>query len=109
MSFFAEQTSVVDLGGGNTVTIRKLTFGQAVEINSKAYKSGTFDIFQHGLERLVLSITAWEGSEFDGRPVSRKNIEALPSEVIRQVNDAIAKLNKDVDADEGNASGAATN
>ncbi|MGV1048231.1 MAG: hypothetical protein ACOYD4_06880 [Solirubrobacterales bacterium] len=98
------------MGDGNTVTIKKLTYGENTECNSKAYRAdGTFDVFRHNLARMQASVTEWSGEGFEGQVVSYENIGKLPLEVVRKINDAIATLNKDVGEDEGNASGAATN
>jgi hypothetical protein len=109
MGFFTAQTKVVDLGNGNSVTLHKLTYGESIEASSRALVAGNFDPFRHSLERLLASVQAWEGKDFEGQPVTPENIKALPLEVTRKLNDALVKLNNDISDDEGNASGAATN
>lgn len=109
MSFYATQTKVVDLGDGNSITIRKLSYGESSTVNSKAYSTGVYDPFRFSMERMLLCVTAWDGSGFDGRSVTPENIKALPVEIAGKINNAIAEFHSVVTIEEGNASGAATN
>lgn len=103
MGFFEAQTSVVDLGDGNRVTIRKLPYGENLEILSRAMTpNGHLDAFQHARYRMRACITEWEGPGFEGRKCNKENIDALPQEIAARINDAISGLNKEVTEDEGN-------
>lgn len=94
MSFFTIQTLTVDLGDGNTVTLKKLSAGEANAAMSAAtskidlMRSGrksrsqkptnghkpqdepeqdielTLDLHRLGLERTARAIVAWEGEGF---------------------------------------------
>jgi hypothetical protein len=109
MGFFEPQTKDVDLGGGNRVTIRKLSYGENLETLSRAMTAnGHLDAFQHARFRMQASVTDWQGPGFEGRKCSKENIDALPQVIAAKINDAISDLNKEVSDDEGNESGGAT-
>jgi len=85
MGFFTSTTKVIDLDGGNTVTLRKVTFEQYAEAHSKASK-----IVDDGLrldwplfrvEVLKRAVVSWEGPGFEGQPPTPENIAALPWEI----------------------------
>lgn len=103
MSFFTEQTSVVDLGDGNTVTLRKLTYGESADILSASMKVGEIDWVKYRVRQLEKSVIGWSGPGFEGREITPSNIAALPVAVGRKISDAANDLNTDVSADEGNA------
>jgi hypothetical protein len=103
MGFFDAQTKTVDLGDGNSVVIRKLTYGENLDCLSRALtQHGHLDSFLHARHRLRIAIVSWQGTGFEGREVNPKNIDALPIDIARKVNDALAELNKEVTEEEGN-------
>lgn len=97
MGFFSQTTKVVDLGGGNSVTLRSLTFGERQELQSRCMKIGAsmngknsgaeaaFDVAL--MQRLTWqkAISAWDGPGFEGRPVTAENIDALPAWLLDQL------------------------
>ncbi len=100
MSFFAPPTKQIDLGGGNTVTLRKMTYGELLS----TYNDGV----QHaGLEQAACSLVSWSGPDFDGRPANRENLLALPFDVTTEIVKAAIEINT-VSKDEGEGSGVAT-
>ena len=100
MSFFAPPTKQIDLGGGNTVTLRKMTYGEMLA----TYDDGV----QHvGVEQTLCSLVSWQGPDFDGRPANRENFLALPFDISTQIIKAALEINT-VSKDEGEGSGVAT-
>lgn len=114
MSFFTEQTRVVEIDKHNRATLRKLSFGQRQEAISLSMKFNPFtqaadvDYARFNRERLYRALVSWEGPGFEGRPVTPENIDALPVEVADKLVAAMNELNSDLTADEGNASAAPT-
>jgi hypothetical protein len=115
MSFFTQQTRVVELDEQNRVTLRKLSYGQASEATSRAFKVNPFtqsaemDYPRLRAEQLHRAVVAWEGPGFEGRPVTVDNIDALPTWITDKLLDVMSDINDNVTADEGNESGALTN
>jgi hypothetical protein len=105
MSFFDRQTATVEIDDENRVVIRKLTYGErqrclSVAARGKLDQGGEsvdLDPGRLALERLSVAIVSWEGPGFDGRPVSRENIEALPPEVLDPVTLALAEMGTGLD------------
>lgn len=107
MSFFNQQTRVVEIDASNRVTIRKLTYGQQQAVMSAAMTfrmdmvagqtaqmtTGNLDPFRLKREEMYTAIVAWEGDGFEGRSVTRENIDALPPEVIGIIQAAVDELN----------------
>lgn len=91
MSFLAEQTKTVDVGGGNSVTVRKMTFGVRQRILSKHTKLDVkaqdviIDQAMLRYDQLRLNIVSWAGPDFDGFPVTDENIERLPPDIADQL------------------------
>lgn len=82
MSFFTNQTEVVDLGGGNTVTLRKATFADTAAAQGSALqRTGDkleLDWPRYRLELVKRTVVGWSGPGFDGREPTPDNIAALP-------------------------------
>lgn len=107
MSFFSQQTKVVEIDADNRVTVRKLTYGQqqaamsaamTFKIQMEAGQSaqmttGSLDPFRLKREELYAAIVAWEGAGFEGRPVTQENIDALPPEITALIQAAVEDLN----------------
>ena len=105
MSFFTAQQRTVIIDDANHVVIRKLTYGQQQAIMSAAMvfemsmsdtgnvATGKLDPFRLKREELAAAIVSWSGDGFDGRPVTRENIEALPPDVIDIIQEAVNDLN----------------
>jgi hypothetical protein len=86
MSYFTQQTKVVDLEGGNTVTVRKLTYAERQNVIDRATKVGgnmeaEIHVGRMKLELLCAAVVSWTGPDFEGRPPTAENIGALPPEV----------------------------
>ena len=101
MGFFASTDKTVELGGGNTVTIKRVTYGERQEAASKSVKGGILDMPRYQMELLCRAVVSWEGPDFEGRPASAENIAELPGyiadKLVSEAN-ALAELT----ADEGN-------
>lgn len=108
MSFFkqAQQTKVVRIDDENTVTVRRLTFGESQEVLSEslaidvAEQDAQFDFARNQSARLVRAVVSWEGPGFEGRPVTRENILALPVEVGQAIIKAVDAINAGLSEDE---------
>ena len=94
-SFFAQATKRVEIDAENSVTIRKLNYGQrqdsvggATRINPLTQEA-SIDIPRLRLEQLHAAIVSWEGPGFEGRPVSKENIKALPTDVAEKIEQAL--------------------
>jgi hypothetical protein len=123
MSFFSQQTRVIEIDSQNSVTVRKLTYEQqqAVMSASMTFKlsmqtgqaaqmtTGELDPFRLKREELIASIVSWEGEGFEGRPVTRENIGALPPDIIAIIQAGVDELNGGLSADEKKASIVTTN
>jgi hypothetical protein len=84
MSFFVNQTKTVDLEGGNTVTLRKITFADKVDVQSRSMRMNgdglSIDYPKYRLELLKKSLVSWDGPDFDGQPANAETIgQLLPS------------------------------
>ena len=102
--FYAEQTVVVDLGGGNKATLRKLTYGEFSTILSEArIAGGEIDGVKYSRKQAEVGLVAWEGPGFAGREANVANFRALPVRLGNKLATAAATLNQDVSEDEGNA------
>lgn len=105
-SFFSEQTRTVDLDAENSVTVRKITYGAQQAALSKSSKinpvtqEASIDFAGLRQEQLVAAIVAWDGPGFDGRPVSRENILALPTDIAAKIEAGIEAFNAPLSDDE---------
>lgn len=105
-SFFTEQTRVVEIDEDNRVTVRKLTYGRRQQTISKASKinpvnqEASLDFAQMRVEQLVAGVVSWEGLGFEGRPVNRENILALPPEVAEKIEAGIDAFNQPLTGEE---------
>lgn len=119
MSFFDKQTRTIVLDEENSVVVRKLTYGEQQAAMSAAMSfemtlatgkgqqgnaTGKLDPFRMKREELYSAVVSWAGPGFDGRPVSRENIDALPPEVIDAIQAATDELNGGLSDDEKKAS-----
>ena len=114
MSFFTAQQRVVDIegpGGTNTVTVRKLTYGEQQAVISASTSvdmtGGTdanikIDPAKMQELQLVAAIVSWEGPDFD-RPLTKANVLALPPAVAAAITAGVEGLNEPLDAAEKNA------
>lgn len=105
MGFFTSQTQVVDLGGGNTVTMRKATFADVAAAQGAAVqRTGEkleLDWPRYRLELVKRTVLTWEGPGFEGQPPTHENIAALPSSVGERLASAAVDLSA-LSEDEGN-------
>lgn len=106
MSYYTPQTSVLDLGDGNTVTVRKRAYGDeqnAIAANTKIdpmHNTGNVDAAGMAKALLLAGIVSWDGPGFEGRPVSLANLEALPVAVAERISEAVAAINESQSAGE---------
>ena len=55
------------------------------------------------LEQLLTCVVGWDGPGFEGRPVNRASIEALPTEVAEKIEAAMDSFNTPMSSDEKKA------
>ncbi len=117
MGFFTQQRATVVLDAENSVTVRKLTYGEQQAAMSAAMQfemsmgqdgkgntaTGKLDPFGMKREELITAIVSWEGPGFESRAVTRQNILALPPEIIDAIQTVVDELNAGADADEKKA------
>ncbi len=87
-TFWDLPTKTIDLGDGNTVTVRKLTFADAQKVwGDKSLYEGPAETAatRYAAAVLRLAISAWAGPGFEGRGVSPEHIDALPMSIINQL------------------------
>lgn len=105
MSFLAEQTKTVDVGGGNSVTVRKMTFGTRQRILSKHTKLDVrtqdvqVDQAMLRFDQLRLNIVSWAGPDFDGYGVTDENVNNLPVDLADKILAEIDEFNTLSDAE----------
>lgn len=96
MGFFTAQTKTVDLGGGNTAVVRKLTFGEHQAATSRASHVAdntlTVDYPKLRVEVAQLALVSWDGPGFEDRPPTPENVAALPVAVGGAIADAALEL-----------------
>ena len=106
MGFFQQQTQVVQIDDENSVTIRRLTFGESQAVISESTKfdivekDAVFSFERNQAERMKRAVVSWEGPGFEGREVTEENLMALPTEIGQKIADAIAELNKGLSGEE---------
>jgi hypothetical protein len=102
MGFFKQQqqTKIITIDNENTITIRKLTFGEAQEVLSVATafdvvaQDAQFDFAKSQLGKLERAIVSWDGPGFEGQPVTPANLRALPPEIGRVLVKAVEEFNQ---------------
>ena len=113
MSYFVPQTMTVKLDDENSVTIKRLTFGQRQSIMSKALAGADDNMvivqFTMQAELLKVAIQSWAGPEFDGQPVTPENIELLPSHIADEILNQADDFLKGIDEAEKKVSGEEAN
>jgi hypothetical protein len=104
MGFFTTQTKVIDLDGGNTVTLRKLAFSDMMALWSSAElysgPSQTTNV-RFNAKLAKLAIASWDGPDFEGRGVSPENIDALPPQIMAKIMEEAASFSM-MDGEEKN-------
>lgn len=113
MGFFSTpQTKTIELpGAGNRATVRKLSYAEQQRVISEAsrieFASGkavpVVDVgkLHHGQTRL--SVCDWEGPDFEGRPCTPQNVDALPSEIGNLLQEAAEEINTTLGEEEKKA------
>jgi len=99
MSFFTPQTETVQVDDDNSITLRKLTFGEF----TKLLEDNVGNEQAQGMAVVKASIVEWAGPGFDGRTVTSENINALPVEIVLKVIPMATQLNSVSDKIEGKA------
>ena len=99
MSFFTPQTQVAEIDDENTITVRKLTFGEFTKLldENKGNEQA------QGMALVRASIIEWDGPGFEGRAVTTENIDALPVEVVLKIIPLATEMNTVSDTVEGKA------
>lgn len=106
MSFFTPQTKIVELDSENTVTVRKLTYGERQSIISQCSKTNAItqdmaiDIAKMQRMQLRAAILTWAGPGFEDRPVSPDNVDALPIDIAERIQAGVEELNQPLDESE---------
>lgn len=109
MSFFTEQTLVVEIDSENTVTVRKVSHGDKLAAQSAAIRfnpitqDANVDPLVIQFETLYASIVSWAGPGFENRPVSKENVRALPDEIVDRITVGVNTLNTPLSEDEKKA------
>jgi len=112
MSFFTQQTQTVQIDAENSAVVRKLTYAESQTVKSKATSVSvskvhgeqiTIDPFVMQTQMLHLALVSWSGPSFEERPMTKANIDALPSAVADKLAEAADALNKAPDEDEKKA------
>ena len=109
-TFWDLEEKQIDLGDGNTVTIRKLTFADMAKIWADAELfGGPEQTFQQRFATALTkqSVIAWSGPGFEGRGVSKENIDALPWRIVTKISEVASDFSI-LDDDTKNASSADT-
>ena len=115
MSFFTLPQKTIDLDGENTVTIRKLTYGQqqaAISVSGRIDPVAKIANVDYGLlkqEEMIASIVGWSGPGFEGREPTRANILALPRDIGELISQAVDEINAFASDSEKKASGESMN
>jgi len=85
MSFFTQQTRVILIDEAHSITVRKPTSAERNQIRD-AIMPVVHDDNQVATRIMAMAprmlIVGWSGPGFEGRPVTAKNIDALPPEVV---------------------------
>lgn len=108
MSFFAEnkRTLEIEVSPGNTVTVRKLSYGEKQLATAAGFRVNPFnqstyiDINRTQDDLVIASVVAWAGDGFEGQPVNARNILALPPEIIDRIKMGIDSLYQAMGDDE---------
>ncbi len=117
MSFYTQQKATVVIDAENSVVVRKLTYGEQQAAMSASMQfemsmgqnkaentaTGKLDPFAMKREELITAVVSWEGPGFEGRPVTRQNILALPPEIIDAIQTVVDDLNAGASEDEKKA------
>ena len=103
MSFFSEQTRVVEIDEENSVTVRKLTHGessaltsqcmvQRFTLNDDVEQSLELDAMKYRDLHIFSAIVSWNGPGFEDRPVTFENFNALPDAVVNKISAGVDSL-----------------
>lgn len=108
MSYFTQQTQVVKLDDENTVTVKRISYGERQTCIDKAtVLRGDMDpVVNVGTMKAALlhaAIVAWAGPGFEDRPVTPANIDALPVEIGDRIAEAADALQAGLSDDEKKA------
>ncbi len=101
MGYFSgqQQQKTVELDAENTVTVRRLTFGESQSVLSESTvfdlvtQQGRLDFAKNQVAKLSRAIVSWSGPGFEGRPVTAENIAGLPQEVGALIVKAVESIN----------------
>jgi hypothetical protein len=108
MSFFTVQTKVVHLDEQNSVTVKRMTYGERqTAIDLGTVVDGRMEPVVHvgRMKQAMLhsAIVSWDGPGFEGRPVTPDNINALPPEIADRIATAADVLMAGLTEDEKKA------
>ena len=115
-SYFSQLLRTVNLGSGNSITLRALTFGERQELQSRCMTvsvvadkgkkrsrdeaQGEVSIDAPLMTRLTWQrvIVDWSGPGFEGKPVTPENIDLLPPGLIDRLASELESLEMDAEA-----------
>lgn len=100
MNFFTPQTETVQVDDSNSITVRKLSFGEFSEIING---NPTMNEQKMGFDMVRASVISWDGPGFDNRKVTPANIDALPWEIVAEIVPVVTALNTTSEDAEGKA------
>lgn len=120
--FFSPVEKSVDLGNGNTVVIRALSYGERQSLQSQCMRTsasrkvggrkgkreeeeaeGEVTIDAPLLSRLTWhkAIVSWDGPGFGSQPVSPDNIDKLPTWILDRLTEELNDLDQGEDVKNG--------
>lgn len=108
MGFYsgAQHVRVVRIDDENTVTVRRLSFGETQDVIGKSTRldivtqEGTLDFAANQLLKMEMAIVGWDGPGFEGRKPTRENIAALPVTIGQIISKAVEEINANPSEDE---------
>jgi len=99
MSFFTPTTAMAEIDDENSITVRKLTFGEFTGL----LEQNAGNEQAQGMALVKAAIVSWDGPGFEDRPVTSENIDSLPVEVVMKVIPITTELNSVTEQTEGKA------
>lgn len=105
--FYTEQTRIVAIDADNSVTIRKLSYGESADLLVRATVPDgdggvRVDWTTYVMTQTEKSVVSWSGSGFEGREATPENVRALPIRIGRKLARAVTELHEDIGENEGN-------
>lgn len=126
MSFFTQQTTIVEIDAENRVTIRKLTYAERQACISRSMKitsetklrgkgkqnllvadaNNSAEVMIDGAlmaaEQVKACLVSWEGPGFEGRAATPENLMLLPPDIVDMISAAADRFNQGLSDEEKN-------